>query len=414
MQYINSLTALAACKERKLTMIRKALISNIYEAASIERWNDHIRPSIGFSELDKQAHKMVYAYILSKCEKDSDFDPLLLIEGGIFEFLHREILTDIKPPVYHNLMNKKGDQINVWILEQLKGQIEGIGGGFYQKMCRYFMEPEYAKKEKQILKAAHYFATAWEFKVIYPMNKDTFDIDTVKFEVENGLASCNTFKGFEVFSGNFNLQKFLSLIGKLRYQQRWSRTVRMPKTSVMGHMLVVSILSYLCSMEIGMCRQRVINNFFGALFHDLPEVLTRDIVSPVKASVAGLDDIIKEIEEVQMHKVIYPLVPDDVKSEIEFFTTDEFSSRIVKNGEIIKLSSDEITASYNDDCYNPIDGEIIRGCDHLSAYLEAYLSIKYGIQSEQLQSGYHNLFQRYDNKIIAGIDFGQLFDYFRL
>jgi len=33
-------------------MIRKALISNIYEAASIERWNDHIRPSIGFSELE--------------------------------------------------------------------------------------------------------------------------------------------------------------------------------------------------------------------------------------------------------------------------------------------------------------------------------------------------------------------------
>lgn len=49
-------------------MIRKALISSIYEAASIQRWNDHIRPSIGFSELDKQAHKMVYAYILAKCE----------------------------------------------------------------------------------------------------------------------------------------------------------------------------------------------------------------------------------------------------------------------------------------------------------------------------------------------------------
>lgn len=395
-------------------MIRKALISSIYEAASIQCWNDHIRPSIGFSELDKQAHKMVYAYILAKCEGEGKYDPLLLIEGGIFEFLHREVLTDIKPPIYHSLMKLKGGQINKWVLEQLKGQTEGIGGGFYEKMCRYFTDNSYAEKERQILRAAHYFATDWEFKVIYPMNADTYAIEEVKTEVTHGLAVCNTFDGFSRFATNPDLQKFLSLIGKLRYQQRWSRAVRMPQTSVMGHMLVVAMLSYFCSMEIGACRSRIINNFFGALFHDMPEVLTRDIVSPVKTSVAGLDDLIKEIEDEQMHRVIYPLVPEAVKEELEFFTQDEFSSRIIKDGKLVKLSSDEINQSYNDDLYNAVDGEIVRACDHLSAYLEAYLSIKYGIQSEQLQSGYHNLFQRYENRIIAGIDFGQLFDYFRI
>ena len=39
-------------------MIKKSLISLMYEAASIQRWNDHIRPWTGFTELDKQAHKM--------------------------------------------------------------------------------------------------------------------------------------------------------------------------------------------------------------------------------------------------------------------------------------------------------------------------------------------------------------------
>ena len=62
----------------------------------------------------------------------------------------------------------------------------------------------------------------------------------------------------------------------------------------------------------------------------------------------------------------------------------------------------------------PIDGELIRGCDHLSAYLEAYLSVKYGISSEQIQEGYHNLFAQYENRIIGSVDFGQLFDYFRI
>ena len=50
-------------------MIRKSLISLIYEAVSIQRWNDHIRPWVGFTELDKQAHKMFYAYVLANCRR---------------------------------------------------------------------------------------------------------------------------------------------------------------------------------------------------------------------------------------------------------------------------------------------------------------------------------------------------------
>ena len=90
-------------------MIKKSLISLMYEAASIQRWNDHIRPWTGFTELDKQAHKMFYAYVLAKCEGES-VNMIKLIEGGIFEFFHRIVLTDIKPPIYHKLVKEKGFQ----------------------------------------------------------------------------------------------------------------------------------------------------------------------------------------------------------------------------------------------------------------------------------------------------------------
>ena len=395
-------------------MIRKSLISLIYEAASIQRWNDHIRPWIGFTELDKQAHKMFYAYVLAKCEGEGKYDPLKLLEGGIFEFLHRVILTDIKPPIYHKLMSEKGKQINEWVLGELKGRTEGLRGGFFEKMTEYFTNDEYAKKEKQLLKAAHYFATEWEFTIIYPQNRTTYGIEQVKTEITRGLAGCNTFRGFENYATNPDLREFLSLIGKLRYQQRWSRAVRMPQTFVMGHMLVVAMLSYFCSLEMNACDKRLVNNFFSALFHDLPEVLTRDIVSPVKASVKGLDDIIKGIEDEQMKTVIFPLLPKDWHEEFEYFTADEFNSKIVIDGKRLSVTSDEINAKYNSEKFNPIDGEIIRACDHLSAYMEAYMSLRYGVASEQIQSGYHNLSEKYENKEIAGVDFGQLFDYFRI
>lgn len=396
-------------------MINRSLISTMYETASIQRWNDHIRPSTGFSELDKQAHKMFYAYILTKCEGEDKVDMQKLIEGGIAEFFQRTILTDIKPPIYHKLMKEKGIQINDWVIDQLRPCMEGIGGGFFDRLVKYLRDDTYACLEKKILKAAHYLASNWEFDIIYPMNKSTYDIEKVKSEIYDNLKSCNTFDGFTKFKRDAFLQDFMSLLGKLRYQQRWAKAVRMPQTFVMGHMLVVAILSYFMTLELdNPCKKRLCNNFFSGLFHDLPEALTRDIVSPIKKSVEGLEEILAEIENEQMHKIVFPMLPKEWHEQIEYFTKNEFDSKVIIDGNVEQVSSDDINEKYNDDFFNPIDGQIIRGCDHLSALVEAYLSISYGINSEHMVSGYNHLKNSYKDKIIGGIDFSIPFGYFEV
>ena len=178
-------------------MIKKSLISLMYEAASIQRWNDHIRPWTGFTELDKQAHKMFYAYVLAKCEGES-VNMIKLIEGGIFEFFHRIVLTDIKPPIYHKLVKEKGFQIDNWVLSELEEHMDGIGGGFFERMKKYYLDKDTSSLEKQILKAAHYHASNWEFKIIYPMNPQTFGIEQVKTEMAQGLAACDTFHASDI------------------------------------------------------------------------------------------------------------------------------------------------------------------------------------------------------------------------
>ena len=75
-------------------------------------------------------------------------------------------------------------------------------------------------------------------------------------------------------------------------------------------------------------------------------------------------------------------------------------------------SSDEINRLYDQEKFNPLDGELIRGADHLSAYIEAYLSIQYGIRSEALISGQKNLYPLYKGRAIAGLDMQQYFDLF--
>lgn len=397
-------------------MIRKELLELLFEAASIQRWNDHIRPE-HFTELDKQAHKMVYAYVLAKIEetdRGAVIDWPRLIEGGLFEFLQRIVLTDIKPPIYYQLMAEKGAQLNRWVLEKLKDKVTDLRVDLLAQMEQYFFSSDPSGLEKRILKAAHYLATNWEFKIIYRLNEGLYGLEETKAAITNQIEEHYDLAGVQKLALSKKTSNFLDLVGQLRFQQRWAQSPRVPRTSVMGHMLIVAMFSYLCSVELEACPKRIYNNYFAALFHDLPEVLTRDIVSPVKRSVAGIEEIIKDIEKRQLEERIFPLLPAEWHDELKYFTDNEFASKIYEGERIRTVSSDEINKSFNRDHFSPLDGEIIKACDQLAAYIETFLSISHGIKSYHLEEGNRQLYSSYSNQIIAGINFGQLFSYFKI
>ena len=395
-------------------MIRKGIIERLFAAASIQRWNDHVRP-VEFTELDKQAHKMVIAYILAHLEatdREAKIKWRALIEGGIFEFLQRVILTDIKPPVFHKMMREKGDEINGEVLKALHEDVSSIAGGFGERFEKYLFDKSFSAFEKRLLRAAHYLATNWEFQIIYNAAPFIYGIEKTKEEIENQIEDHYDLIGVQKISLRKKSFGFIDLCGQLRFQQRWAQSPRVPKTSVLGHMLIVAILSYLCSVEIGACDGRIYNNFFCGLLHDLPEVLTRDIVSPVKR-MGGLEEIVKEYEKIHLEERILPLVPASLGEEIVYFVEDEFLNKIVENGIVRKDISDaDMSGLYNEDKYRPVDGEIVKACDKLAAYIEASLSISHGITSKALEECRNTLPREYEGVSIGGISFGQLFDYY--
>jgi putative hydrolase of HD superfamily len=178
-------------------------------------------------------------------------------------------------------------------------------------------------------------------------------------------------------------------------------------------MLIVAMMSYFCSVEMGACLKRTYNNFFSGLFHDLPEVLTRDIVSPVKTSVEGLDEIIKDYEKMQFEERILPLLPSSMRDEVVYFIQDEFSNRIIEDGVVRKDIPASQMERYNRDGYSTVDGEVIRACDKLAAYIEASLSIRHGIRSQHLLDGREKIYREYGSLHFDGVDFAELFNYYR-
>jgi putative hydrolase of HD superfamily len=397
-------------------LIRGSVINFIYEAASMQRWNDHIRPHKGFSELDKQSHKIFFAYVLGKLEEETK--PLnwqTLIEGFLFEFFQRILLTDIKPSIFHSLMEKRGEQLNRLVLDNLeKKGVFAIQKGLKERMEKYFFDSEYGAHEKRVLKAAHYLATNWEFQIVYRLSSNFYGLEETKRSIESQIADFSDIDGAQKLIFNNGAKNFLDLIGQLRFQQRWAQTPRLPETSVAGHMLIVAILSYILSLEVDACAKRCYNNFFAGLFHDLPEVLTRDIISPVKSSVEGLSELIKGIEEAQMEEEIYPLLPAEWVKEIKYFTENEFASKIIIENKVCKTTSDEINQKYNENRFSPVDGQLIEFCDKFAAYMEAYLSIKHGITSRNLEEGHRRVYDRFSSYKAAGLDLGIMLDYFKL
>ena len=371
------------------------LIKLIFSTSSIERWNDLPRP-FNFIEMDKQAHKMIIAYILSSFEKNINYYDLIHL--GIAGVLYRAVLTDLKAPVYYYLRKKKGKELDNFVLKQLKDIID-------KEMENYIkLFNNTNSKEKRILSAASYLANLWEFDFIYNFSKNTYGIKEIKKELENELEDYYDLEGVKILSLKRKSYDFISLCGNLRFQKRWANTPRVPETSVLGHMLFVAIMSFFLTKEYGGREDKIYYNFFTALFHDLPEALTRDIIAPVKHGVFGLDKILKEYENMLIEEKILPLVPNNLKNELRIMLTDEFANKIITESGYKKVEIAEDLLGNKG-----IDGNLIKVADHLGAFIEALMSINHGIKSPELLNAIEFLSNKYKNKKLFGIDISKYF-----
>ncbi|WP_297810168.1 HD domain-containing protein [uncultured Helicobacter sp.] len=390
------------------------LLHKIFVAANIRRWNDQATP-VEFLEIDKQAHKIVLAYLLAHFEilenkQTINFERLIL--QFCYEFFERIILTDIKPPVFHKLVKHHNKALVDFVCAQLEEDLKGFG---FLETMREYLYGKVDNLEKEILKASHYYASKWEFDIIYHFNPRMYDVQNIKNAIDKQVHEYYHLAGVQRIMYE-ELCEIVDMFGQLRFQKRWSQTPRVPCTSVLGHTLIVALCAYLLGYDLKFSPKMQVQHFFCGLFHDLPEILTRDIISPIKNNVEGLDKFIKQIEEEAVQEKILKIVPNSIAKEIVYYTQNEFTNRYKKDDEIFLSSKkgeeflQEIELESSDE---PIFGEFLKYCDHLSAFLEAKISIEHGIKSKELIEGARNLEDLYKNKFLRRIDLGYLFREFK-
>lgn len=397
-------------------MISRGLMELIFSASSIERWNDHPRTA-QFTEIDKQAHKAMIAYFIARAEEDRGraVDWNRLIANGAFSFLHRVLVTDIKPPVFHRLMQDRAQQrqLNDWVYAQLEPLLSPLDYPLCGQ-CRAYLGSVPDSLEDRILGAAHYVATRWEFGFIYYWSKPLYGIEKTREEIMGEIEKYRDLAavGDILSSEHSAFNDLISLVGQLQFQKRWAQIQRLPPTSVLGHLLVVALLSWLISLEIGAGARRQRNDFYGGLFHDLPEVLTRDIISPVKRSVKGLDELVKKLERRGVEENLFPLLPPAWRDDVLYMVMDEFENRVRTNGRVRVIGRDLADAEGRDEM-DPVDGRVIEVCDKLSAYIEARESIRIGVRPAALEEASMRLYDSFASRRVAGYEVKALFDSFK-
>ena len=401
--------------------MEKDLALKIFEGFSIQRWNDLIRP-FDLVEMDKAGEKMVLAYIIGKYEehKGNKIDWKWMIYASLFDLLRKISLCDIKAPVQQMLKREFSEEymrLNEWVLNQYKGMI--TDNKLFSEFTIYtgqkagsFKLPEKLQRTLMVYNAAHKYSTIREMEMIAVVNEPA-RLAAIKTSLENEIQQYLELEGLQKLMTHQKAFDFLLKIEQLRFQTRWNQTPRVPASSVLGHCFYVAIMTLLLGRESNpdMCDQRVVNNFFCALFHDLPESVTRDIISPVKQATDDLPNIVKKIEDEIVNKELVPLMEDFYVDEIIYYTNDEFSNRIQKDGKVETVSWEDLNTKYNSAEFNPIDGKLVRICDHFSALMEADISMKHGITSVHLETGRTATLNHYKKgDIISGINVNEFFN----
>ncbi len=397
-------------------LVNFSILNELFRGFHIQRWNDRIRP-MDLIEMDKHAHKMIIAYTLAKYEENNGtkIDWQYIIKNGIFELFRRIVISDIKSPIYSEVKKNQSvfAKLNEFVYQELEPKIER--DDIKKELWDFLFEPIAENLNTRILDAAHIYASYWEFQIIKQSNPFSYQNTRLDTEILNRLDNYTDLIGIQKLINKHTIANFIDLCGQLRFQIRWAQIPRMPKTSVLGHTLMVAVISYFFARENDACPQRLYNSFFGGLFHDLPEAVTRDIISPVKRSSREFDDLIKKLEFELAEKEIFPLVEKEWLNELMYFVVDEFNNKIVLDNKIStqKISTDELNSKYNLDIYNPFDGELIRAADHLSAYLEAWNSCSVGIKTEELSNAAQNIKDLYKDKVIGKVALKTLYSNFK-
>jgi putative hydrolase of HD superfamily len=177
--------------------------------------------------------------------------------------------------------------------------------------------------EEKLLKLAKLLTVKKEIEVnskIYP--------SVYKDAVKNITQKLNNIDIFlrpeEIEKINF----YMDQVKRLKFSYRWNRLKKYYHISVLAHLFIVFSIAYFIGRLKNFSDKDMLELLSRALFHDIPEALTGDIVSPTKKAVPGLEDLIGDIEKDLVNNTLLKDFDFQIKEKLSKWMLNPFDGQI--------------------------------------------------------------------------------------
>lgn len=322
-------------------------------------------------------------------EKGIKFDRDYIFRKVIFSsfttFVHSDMSSEVKdqikaknPEMYAELENIVHEMLQSWNLpEWMKKDMAEVHNPLRQRNHSHQKEDDLIAFSK-LWTSYHeaYFSNEIYLDVYRPaMDTIIQKIEQPRFDLFRSYLSLDP-------THQNDLVRFLLGMRRLQSSYRWNSMRRRYPISVMSHLFMISFIAYIIGNIEGKSRQEITHMMMVGLFHDIPEAITGDIVTPTKKAIEGFEEVLVTIEKELVDKYLLGYIHKYAFSkEYEQLMLDPWGQT---DGKLVKLA-DIFSALFEAKIEASVDAEFatvyknMKKSLHTSPYKSVDYLFKFGV-----------------------------------
>jgi len=298
----------------------------------MKRWNNFPRIE-DVSHLDNVWFVIHVALFLAYLEEKTGnkVDREFLIKRIIFNSFSRLILSDINSGTRDYIL-----KVDDSIFDKLEEKAVDY--------LLWFDWPDYIKvdlintlnnKEKvlelSIINVSKKYAWFFECKINSVVFSDMYDVPLTQIK-DDLIKYRKELKSLDLLMDNDNYKKYLSHIRRLSHSLRWNQQTRTYPISVMSHLVITTFISYIIwNIENNAGANIDIQELMlRTIYHDIPEAITWDIITPTKKAVEWFNHVLEQVEIQMMDDYIFSYVDPEYKIWVYNYILNPFEWEIWK------------------------------------------------------------------------------------
>jgi len=289
---------------------------------TIRRWNN--RPLLEINtEAGNSGFSMHVAVLMAFLEKDMP-DISSIIIRMILKDLPKCLLADVSVETKRFIQIKSPDLWKKTYLSAVEDVLKLVPEEWREEFAAPMLDAKDNSKEGEIIKGADLLSAYIECDINRRVFPEYFEEPFQK--IKNSIIESTSSSLLTVFNSE-RLLKYLCQLRSLIHAVRWNQYKRNVETSVAGHTFFVTFISFILLNISQSLSERKLDKkklLLKALFHDVPESITGDIISPTKKRVPGFEELIGEVEKLMVEENLIKYLPENFGNEFKGFMLNPF------------------------------------------------------------------------------------------